>query len=243
MKEILLLLAASNAVSDFFATKQGEFVGQVSRYLRKLDTFLDSDDGLQSHGCWCAKLKNNDGVIKRLGGDPTDELDMLCKTWYKKRHCIKLAGGFCEGENYLDYSVDLVDDNGKLKIADQGTLHCKNAGSRCQKEICLIDHEFITEIRKLRRLKVIPSDQCFPDSSNSVKIRDSMRDISSYSPDLHLSHQFCTGNAPNVEIKKGSPEPTDCNTSVSEIYNRFVPTYMELCKSMNQSTPIHSGLF
>jgi len=218
MKLIFVVLTATEAVSDFVSTKQGEFIGQVSTYLRKLDTFLEDEDGIKNHGCWCAKLKGD--AILQLGGEPTDELDMLCKTWYTKRHCIKLAGGFCEEENYTDYGINLVDDNGKLKISEQAKIHCNKAGSRCQKQICLIDHEFISEIRNFRRLTATPADQCFRGDYGQHE------------------QKYCNGNAPDVEIVKGSPEPTNCHTEVSTVFNHFVPTYMELCRSMNKSTAI-----
>ena len=57
----------------------------------------DVVDKLLTHGCWCAKLDKHNPYLEFLGGpDPVDELDELCKLWFKCRNCNdRLEYGSC----------------------------------------------------------------------------------------------------------------------------------------------------
>lgn len=113
-------------------------------------TSLDVDD-IISHGCWCGKLNANNGFIEFLGGpDPVDELDEICKNWFKCRNCNdRLDGGSCNiegnsskekllaGEYTIDYNVTTLDD-----------ASCINSiGDNCSDDTCEIDLYYAKKIR------------------------------------------------------------------------------------------------
>ena len=54
-------------------------------------------DNVVTHGCWCAKLDSNNAFTEFLGGpDAVDELDEICRNWFKCRNCNdRLKGGSC----------------------------------------------------------------------------------------------------------------------------------------------------
>ena len=49
-----------------------------------------------SHGCHCKMLKDTKSFPgENIGGDPIDELDLMCQTWIKSRKCLFLKEGLC----------------------------------------------------------------------------------------------------------------------------------------------------
>ena len=107
-------------------------------------------DRLLSHGCWCAKLDTNAQYLQYLGGSSAvDELDEICKYWFKCRNCNdKLKNGSCniEGnssrEMLLAGSFDLSYDDNDF----QNTAICNNPADQCSDDTCVIDLHYITNL-------------------------------------------------------------------------------------------------
>ena len=98
---------------------------------------------IQDYGCWCRRLAAKD--TGNIGGRAMDEFDELCKTWYRNRHCLELAGGTCKPVKQLsNYYVKL---NG-TKLSTSYDDHCKPTEENiddpetlaCNLNACRIDY-------------------------------------------------------------------------------------------------------
>ena len=130
----------------------------LSQFVNRSNIISDDADEitnkLLSHGCWCAKLDKHNPYLEFLGGpDPVDELDELCKNWFKCRNCNdRLTGGSCNvlGVNSNELlkarSYTLEEDPAENFI---DTVHCvvnSESPDACADETCSIDILYLKDI-------------------------------------------------------------------------------------------------
>merc|ERR1712080_332532 len=116
-------------------------------------------DLIMDHGCHCRKLAHFNEAGH--GGDPVDELDKRCQTFFSNRLCLKATGGACHpwsptgpygmpSNDRLTYTVFLKITgplvNGvptSLGFFDNAGQHCSQETDSCLKQICETDYESI----------------------------------------------------------------------------------------------------
>lgn len=88
---------------------------------------------LRSHGCWCSHV---DSMLGYTGGhDSRDNLDELCKQWFKARNCNNAIGG-CAGDQPDGYYMNM----------NAGLPDCTVSSSICETATCTIDGYYMQEI-------------------------------------------------------------------------------------------------
>jgi len=85
---------------------------------------------LTKHGCWCSKFD----LVSHpdIGGNPVDDLDRLCKNWFKSRNCLKLQNGSCHNKKIENYQLE---DNTCILNSDS-----------CTFDSCRVDLHFANQI-------------------------------------------------------------------------------------------------
>jgi hypothetical protein len=61
----------------------------------------ETEMNIFTHGCWCSRLG---GAIDHIGGNPVDELDIICHDWANARKCVTIEGGSCH-KQVIDHGV------------------------------------------------------------------------------------------------------------------------------------------
>ena len=129
-------------------------------------------DKLLTHGCWCAKLDKTNPYLEFLGGpDPVDELDELCKNWFKCRNCNdQLRGGSCNIEN--SSSRELLKAKSYTMTSSNvefiNTVACLTQSDSCADDTCSIDLYYLKEIynylednhQTLESIQVVDNSTC-----------------------------------------------------------------------------------
>lgn len=106
-------------------------------------------ENVATHGCWCGKLDPNNAYLEFLGGpDPVDELDEICKDWFKCRNCNdRLKGGSCNVEGISsrehllsgEYTMTIDDSDPDLSV-------CSYGADTCSDDTCTIDLHYVKQI-------------------------------------------------------------------------------------------------
>ena len=164
---------------------------------------------LKSHGCWCSKLDTINSTPNTSGGEAIDELDNLCKQWFKTRHCNDdLVGGSCynldpitQAQNYY-YQVQ-YDDNQLSslhvdKIVNSAICNSVNqitgrVFEDCEKDSCLIDLHFVQKIFSF----LVVENPGFLE--NSSVLTEGEGNYCENSGATHIPFE-CVGTAPNLRI-------------------------------------------
>ena len=156
-------------------------------------------DKLLTHGCWCAKLDKTNPYLEFLGGpDPVDELDELCKNWFKCRNCNDmLKGGSCNIEN--SSSRELLKAKSYAMTSSNvefiNTVTCLAQSDTCADDTCSIDLYYLKEIYNYLE----DNHQTF----ESMQVVDN----STCSAALNVDKKrICSGSAPYLVPKIYGPE-------------------------------------
>merc|ERR1712048_433202 len=104
-----------------------------------------------THGCWCAKLSKTNPYLEFLGGpDPVDELDEICKNWFKCRNCNdRLRGGSCNvvGSSSSEMLKSRSYTIQAMETKFNTTAECdSNETDQCVNDDCSIDLRFARDI-------------------------------------------------------------------------------------------------
>ena len=104
-----------------------------------------------THGCWCAKLSKTNPYLEFLGGpDPVDELDEICKNWFKCRNCNdRLRGGSCNvaGSSSSEMLRSRSYTIQAMQTKFNTTAECDpNETDQCVNDDCSIDLRFARDI-------------------------------------------------------------------------------------------------
>lgn len=111
-------------------------------------------DQFINHGCWCSRLGATQDpiILSQLGGPTTiDDLDQLCKSWFKARNCNKnFPGGSCfdlglSQANDMEYEIDFTSETCHVYKANDPT---KTPFKPCELDTCSIDVHFANLIRE-----------------------------------------------------------------------------------------------
>lgn len=110
--QILTLFTLEINAFSIAASNQTEISisGQLKKGAVEILTSRQRIDSLEigqltKHGCWCSKL--DQVTHPGNGGKPIDDLDRICKNWFKSRNCLKLYQGSCYGHQVPFYSLDM----------------------------------------------------------------------------------------------------------------------------------------
>lgn len=104
-------------------------------------------DNIFGHGCYCSILSYWNAKSIRGGYQPVDDLDEVCRKWFRCRQCNdKHLGGSCNDEGVLKddaLTYELVQNR-----FDDGTViyECNTNLDGCARDSCIIDVEYITEL-------------------------------------------------------------------------------------------------
>ena len=195
-------------------TINGDLYTQTGLYLRAyapliLSEFLGGDsavvDQVLGHGCFCAKLDSNNPYAEHLGGTQTlDELDEICRDWFRTRNCNdRLEGGSCKHENKVNkmkYNQNFY----KVYIdqLDDTKTHCLTtdpdsgeAYMQCAVDDCTIDLYFAQSIK----------DFLLDNPSFTANVVDDPAGSCIKHPENNAI-RTCHGTAPHLEIQKSFPE-------------------------------------
>ena len=154
---------------------------------------LTDIENLLKHGCWCAKLDSTNQFTHFLGGpEPVDDIDQVCKNWFKARHCNDhLIGGTCRSENN-----ELLKSGSYSVLIDTGCLdfsECHNTDNICEEESCIIDLYYLNEIRD------IMTEPNFILDFEPIQVTDDSVCVKSINNGNSVDH-YCSGDAPYKQI-------------------------------------------
>lgn len=82
---------------------------------------------LLSHGCWCSRLDSE--TTKVTGGNPIDEVDDICRSWFKMRRCNE--NNFCTEAPSDTYTININE--------------CTDS-DECSQSSCNIDLDFANQL-------------------------------------------------------------------------------------------------
>ena len=170
----------------------------IRRFAEQSTVINDADavvNKLLTHGCWCAKLDKQNPYLEFLGGpDTVDELDEICKNWFKCRNCNdRLRYGSCN----VDYSSSMENLKSKsyritasdYQEAFLETVSCVTSLDECADDTCTIDMWYLKDIYQylednhqvMSSLHVVDNSTCStPVNTNKTRI--------------------CTGTAPSLML-------------------------------------------
>ena len=200
----------------------------LHRFVNQSNIITNVDETVEkvlSHGCWCAKLDKSNPYLEFLGGpDAVDELDELCRNWFKCRNCNEmLRGGSCNVENSSSKellkarSYELKSD---LESSFIDTVTCNIENDACADDSCSIDLLYMKDIFNYLE----DNHQGF---SNLV-----VTDNSTCSAAVNTNKpRICTGTAPYL-----TPVINDAEKYISEGWER--PWEGNGC---NPGSPEHMG--
>jgi len=106
-------------------------------------------DNVVTHGCWCGKLDANNAYTEFLGGpDAVDELDEICRNWFKCRNCNdRLKGGTCNIEGNNSREILLAGEyTMTYDDLDVDAATCTYGLDTCSDDTCTIDLYYVKQI-------------------------------------------------------------------------------------------------
>ena len=136
-------------------------------------------DSVVSHGCWCAKLDSQNAFTEFLGGpDAVDELDEICRNWFKCRNCNdRLPGGTCnvEGSNSRELLLAASYEMQYNSTDLLSTATCTYGADQCSQDSCTIDLYYAKQIVEfvddniLNPIVVIDNSTCSAPVQNDIQ--------------------------------------------------------------------------
>ena len=146
-------------------------------------------NNLLDHGCWCAKLDPTSDMTMLGGATPIDELDDICRRWFRMRHCNdRLSGGSCHQQPKNDhYEINLLEDPLTCNTHD---LDTSVQITDCAYDSCLIDIKYAYEVKDW-----VESNP----SWTSAKVDDYDTCLL---PEMMDLEKTCVGQAPNLVINQ-----------------------------------------
>lgn len=149
----------------------------------------DVVNSVLTHGCWCAKLDSTNAFTEFLGGpDSVDELDEICRDWFKCRNCNdRLEGGSCNivGSNSRELLLA-----GEYHLAFnasdyQSTATCTYGADQCSDDSCTIDLYYAKQITEYVEDNVVVPIVVTDNSTCTASVKnDIVRVCDGYAPYL-----------------------------------------------------------
>jgi len=189
-------------------------------------------ESILSWGCHCARLNTNEDFYRAVGGDPIDELDVLCRDWIDAKNCINKMNGACDLTSEM-WSVTVVNE----------VSTCENLNvEECTGAACAIDKEFIYKLMDITKNFTFNKKMPFCQRSLNGQPKDSCcgvwPSIKTYSSEEFIcvdgEVKEKTYEEPEPETPSPNQSPQDCNGE-DEIFNG--PT--KSCWNHPENTPYY----
>ena len=166
----------------------------LHQFVNRSTIITDVDQAVNNvltHGCWCAKLDKQSPYLEFLGGpDAVDELDEICRGWFKCRNCNdRLQGGSCNVQ--YSSSMELLKAKSYVMQSDPtggnfiDTVECAVEGDDCADDSCTIDLYYLKSIFNYLEDNF--------DSMNPLLVNDNSTCTAAVNTD---KTRICTGYAP-----------------------------------------------
>ena len=133
-----------------------------------------------SHGCWCANIFSpKKGPV---GGQPVDDLDRICKSWWQCRRCTKI-------EENCDHRAETYEARVQ---SDTGLMIDCEADSQCGQLVCECDLQLEGNLNLFIQTKLEKSEV---DGVEFAVMPDKM-ECPGHLPS-GVGHERCCGESPN----------------------------------------------
>ena len=141
---------------------------------------------IADHGCYCSVLSSS------AAGEPSDDLDKICRSWINARRCSLTSGGQCFGAPDTDYNA--------------GTENCVGSGiNDCDDAACGIDEYWFNELESFFTVNQVwaPSTDVTCTARPSTFVRDSCCGSEPATMTLYSSDYFTCDEGELLPIIEG----------------------------------------